>query len=158
MALRLIGAFEVPVVDAAVEREVLKDLEISVKLALRDWLKAVSGRVPIWTGMARASLFAVAQLSGGHLLLSPLKGPSRIALGKSLGTATLETRGKEVIFTFSSDVLHYAIQENQNVGISKSAPWRSLKAGEEAFLVSLRKLLDEQLPKQISFKKRVVKF
>lgn len=111
-----------------------------MKIALRDWLQAVSQRVPVWSGMARSSLFAVAQLAGGNLLLSPLKGASRIAAGRRAGTATIVKEGNSVVFTFSSTVLHYIEQEDSNVGVSRSAPWQSLKAGEDAFVLSISKL------------------
>jgi hypothetical protein len=67
------------------------------------------------------------------LALTPLRAKSRIGVGKGAGRAELKTSGMSVKFTFESDVDHWATQETRNVGISKSAPWRALDAGREAF-------------------------
>lgn len=117
---------------------ITREMEEATRLALQDWLTAVSGRVPLWSGMARGSLYTVARLSGGQLVLAPLRARSRVTLGQLLGKAELQVRPGHVKFEFTSNVRHWEIQETRNVGISKSAPWRALEAGREAFLQSFQ--------------------
>ena len=122
-------------------------IELAMKISLKDWLSTIAGpggRVPLFTGMARASLFKVAQLSGGTLLLSPLKGASRIGMGKQLGTASLRREGDKVVFKFRSTVPHWQNQES-SPGISPSAPWQSLPAAADAFVLRFDEVL--KLPK-----------
>jgi len=110
------------------------------------WLQAVAGpggRVPLWSGMARASLLELSELINGRVVFSPLKGPSRIAEGRSLGTAIQEISESKVQITIETMVPHYSLQERANVGVSKSAPWNSLLAGKLAFLAAIK---DARLP------------
>lgn len=130
-------------------------LEEATRLALRDWLEAVSGRIPLWSGMARGSLFEVAELSGGQLVLTPLRARSRVTLGRVLGSAKLTRRPGVVEVDFQSNVKHWATQETRNVGISKSAPWQALKAGKSAFLKSLRE--NYRPPKDSVLKTKIIK-
>lgn len=110
------------------------------------WLQAVAGsggRVPLWSGMARASLLELSELVSGRVALTPLKGPSRISEGRSLGTATQEISESKVQITIKTMVPHYSLQESANVGVSKSAPWNSLLAGKLAYLEVVK---DARLP------------
>jgi hypothetical protein len=104
----------------------------------RVWLTAVTGRVPLWSGMARASLLELSRLANGKILLSPLKDKSRIPAGESLGSARMLTDFPSYIFEVATQVPHYTLQEFTNVRNatgrgSPSAPWRSFDAGQEAF-------------------------
>lgn len=111
-----------------------------------EWLKAVAGpggRVPLWSSMARASLLELSELISGRIALTPLKGPSRISEGRSLGTATQEISESKVQITIETMVPHYSLQERANVGVSKSAPWNSLLAGKLAYLEVVK---DARLP------------
>ena len=65
------------------------------------WLGAVAGRggrVPVWSGMARASLLELSELINGTVVISPLKGKSRIPEGRALGSAEQEISKSNVIF------------------------------------------------------------
>jgi hypothetical protein len=138
--LKIKAKFEVPVgVNKKIVPAITAEMEEATRLALQDWLQAVSGRVPIWSGMARGSLYEVQQLSGGQLILSPLRAKSRIGRGKNLGSAELKISPEKVEFEFSSRVRHWASQETRNVGVSRSAPWRALEAGNTAFRESFKK-------------------
>ena len=104
------------------------------------WLNATTGRVPVWSGMAKGSLLVLANLIDNSLLITPRRGiKSRIELGELMGTATLdvETPGIATI-TISTEVPHYVIQEFKNVGVSKSAPWLSFEAGATAYRVAVQ--------------------
>lgn len=101
----------------------------------RIWLTAVTGRVPLWSGMARASLLDLSRLVNGKILLSPLKAKSRIPLGESLGTARILSDFPSYIFEVATSVPHYTLQEFTSVRPrgSPTAPWHSFEAGQDAF-------------------------
>ena len=104
------------------------------------WLKAVAGpggRVPLWSGMARASLLELSELINGRVVLTPKKGPSRVSEGRALGTATPEISESKVQIMIETMVPHYSMQES-SPGVSKSAPWNSLLAGRLAFLETVK--------------------
>lgn len=139
-----------------IEKKVTETVEIAMKISLRDWLKVIAGpggRVPLFTGMARASLFKVAQLSGGTLLLSPLRGASRVSMGKALGTASIRREGNKVVFRFRSSVPHWQSQES-SPGLSPSAPWQSLPAAANVFTIRFKDIF--KFP-DLEFKKKILK-
>ncbi len=119
------------------------------------WLNATTGRVPVWSGMAKGSLLVLANLIDSTLLITPVRGvKSRINLGEAMGTAILdiETLGIATI-TISTEVPHYVIQEFQNVGVSKSAPWLSFEAGAAAYKVAVQTIkLPEPFYKPVNIK------
>lgn len=98
----------------------------------REWLTAVTGRVPLWSGMARASLLSVSRVANGNVVLSPLRAKSRVPKGERLGDAEIKIRTPIYEFTASTRVPHYVSQEERNVGVSTSAPWKSFVAGDSA--------------------------
>jgi hypothetical protein len=122
------------------------------------WVEATTGRVPLWSGMARASLLKISALANGTVVLSPLLGKSRIPEGRRLGHATLTTDFPVYRFEVTTTVPHYVIQETKNVRArtgrgSPSAPWRSFDAGREAFTEFVRSV---GLP-PVVFEKKVIK-
>jgi hypothetical protein len=103
------------------------------------WIQVIagpSGRVPLWSGMARASLLEVSQLVNSQIVISPLKAPSRVQEGAQLGTATQTIRSNLYQIEITTDVEHWNIQEYHKVkrGGSPSAPWQSLQFAAAAFL------------------------
>lgn len=110
---------------------------------IKVWLQVVAGsggRVPLWSGMARASLLEIAELVNGRLILSPLRSKSRITQGRSLGTATQLIDNGKVMVTIETNVKHYNLQEYQRAkkGGSPSAPWFSRAAGLAAYRESIQ--------------------
>lgn len=115
----------------------------SLHQGIRIWLTAVTGRVPLWSGMARAALLQISRLVNGKIVLSPLQGPSRIPQGESLGSGKVTTSFPKYNFEVTVEVEHYVIQEDTNVRAktgrgSPSAPWRSFDAGQVAFQAYIR--------------------
>ncbi len=109
----------------------------NVEEAARSWLTAVTGRVPIWSGMSQGSLLVLSKLVNGQLVVVPKDGIiSRIADGKALGTAFQVYTNDRVEIHIITNVPHYNLQEFQKApkGGSPSAPWRSLDAGKLAYL------------------------
>ncbi|KKL52037.1 hypothetical protein LCGC14_2289490 [marine sediment metagenome] len=115
-----------------------------LKLAANAWLTGTGGRVPVWSGMARGSLLELNELINGTIVIAPLRVPSRISQGRSLGTAIPESSSELAQITITTNVEHYNIQEHSKVasGGSPSAPWKSFEAGAVAFkaAASLAKL------------------
>ncbi len=105
-------------------------LTLKLHEVAKAWLRGVTGRVPVWSGMARGSLLSLVDLINGSLLITPKSGvPSRIPEGELLGSAVPEYGPTDYKITISTKVPHYVTQEYKNVGVSKSAPWLSFAAG-----------------------------
>ena len=111
--------------------------------AARRWVEAATGRVPIWSGMARASLRPITKLVNGIIILSPLQAKSRIPQGERLGNASLIARFPKYELTISTTVEHFVIQDEHRVrrGGSPSAPWKSFDAGNAAFRALLSEIV-----------------
>lgn len=123
------------------EEHLVQELHRAVKV----WLQVVAGsggRVPLWSGMARASLLELSQLIDGRVILSPLKAKSRIAQGQQLGTAVQTIDNFRIIIEIETDVPHYSLQEYRKAshGGSPTAPWQSRAAGLVAFRQALETL------------------
>ena len=113
-----------------------------LQLVAKAWLAGTSGRVPIWSGMAAGSLLELSELVNGTLVVAPLRVPSRIPLGRSLGTAIPELTPTSAKITITTNVEHYNLQEHRRVksGGSPSAPWKSLEAGAEAYREAVKEV------------------
>lgn len=150
--MRFTGQFVTAKLDINAYKRVLTDyLRAKLKEATSKWLIATTGRVPVWSGMARGSLLEVAEFSQTTLVISPKDGvKSRIPLGRALGTAEPTENLDDFKIEIETSVPHYVSQEVRNVGVSKSAPWRSFDAGQEAAKEVLGSTI---LPKPILKKK-----
>ena len=112
------------------KRQFHKEMVDNLKAATKAWLSAATGKVPVWSGMALASLFEVYATIGGGLVITPRSGvKSRVAQGMSLGSAQVEHGPDIYSILIKTSVKHYVLQEEQDVGISPSAPWQSFPAG-----------------------------
>ncbi len=130
------GTFVGAKLDLQGYKSILQDhLWRELKLAANAWLTGTEGRVPVWSGMAKGSLLELSELIDGTLVISPLRAPSRISSGRSLGTAIPESTPTLAQITITTDVEHYNLQERSKAakGGSPSAPWKSFAAGAEAF-------------------------
>lgn len=120
--------------------------EIQLNELTRSWITAVTGRVPVWSGMAQASLLSVVELVNSQLVITPKSGvSSRILQGKTLGSAEKNITSSDFTITITTDVPHYSHQEYHRSpkGGSPSAPWRSQLAGKNAFELAAKNV---QLP------------
>ena len=143
--MKFTGHFTGPQLDLkAWKAELRTYLEPKLNEYVREWLRAVTGRVPVWSGMSQASLLAISEMVGGRLVISP-KVKSRIPQGRALGTATPNIIETAFTITVITKVPHYTHQEYRKSprGGSPSAPWFSLFAGAEAFRAIAQ---DVQLP------------
>lgn len=115
---------------AALDAEMQQTLEKGA----REWVAAATGRVPIWSGMARASLRPISKLANGNIVISPLMAKSRIPEGERLGSAELTARFPEYKLSIATSVTHFVIQDTTRVrrGGSPRAPWNAFAAGNAA--------------------------
>lgn len=124
---------------AAYQKQLDKFLKQKLHEIASAWLEGVTGRVPVWSGMARGSLLELVDLINGRLLITPKKGvKSRIPEGRALGEAKPKYGPTEYTITIRTKVPHYVKQEYENVGVSKSAPWLSFEAGNARALEIIR--------------------
>ncbi|MFA5758220.1 MAG: hypothetical protein WC942_02445 [Clostridia bacterium] len=131
--MKFTGTFTTATIDLTKTERMIKEyLDTKIKEAASAWLDGVSGQVPVWSGMSQGSLLELVELIGGTLVITPSgNAPNRILRGKNQGSAILNTDWADYSITIITDVAHYNLQEYTNVGVSKSAPWHSLKAGKE---------------------------
>ena len=148
--MKFTGTFVGIKLDLLLYQQQLQDYLVEIlHEGAKAWLMAVAGRggrVPLWSGMARASLLELSELIDGTVVLSPLKAPSRVPQGRFLGTATQEISKSNVQITIETSVPHYTLQEYQRAkqGGSPRAPWQSLIAGAVAFQLATK---NAKLPK-----------
>lgn len=153
--MKFTGSFTTASINVNSYKRLLKTyLENRIKEIANVWLAGVTGRVPIWSGMSQGSLLELSELINGGLVIIPKAGVrSRIELGRRYGEATIHTEISDFNITIVTDVSHYNVQEFTNVGVSKSAPWRSLEAGKELARDEMSKT---RLPKPILKTKKVL--
>ncbi len=112
------------------KRQFHKEMIDNLKKATKAWLSAATGQVPVWSGMALASLYDVYATIGGGLIVTPRSNvKSRVAQGMALGSAQVQHGPDIYSILIRTSVKHYVLQDEQNVGISPSAPWQSFPAG-----------------------------
>ncbi len=136
----------------AYQRLLEAHLKNELRRVTKEWLRAVTGRVPVWSGMAQASLQNVATEIGTSLVISP-GHKSRVGLGTPMGTVNARYGPTDFTITISTRVPHYVLQESRNVGVSKSAPWQSFEAGAIAYLKAAQSVrLPQPVIKPITIK------
>jgi len=112
--------------------------------AASSWIEGPIDLVPVWSGMALGSMLKAAMILGIDIEIIPneksLEG-NRISLGEALGIAELDlgTTGS-VSLTIGTQVSHYILQEFENVGVSKSAPWGSFAHARELYLARIKRM------------------
>ena len=136
--MKFTGHFTGARLDLSAYRRLLQThLKAELQRVTKEWLRAVTGRVPVWSGMAQASLQSVAIEIGTSLVVMP-GHKSRVSLGTPMGTVTPNYGPNDFTITISTRVPHYVLQETKNVGVSKSAPWQSFDAGATAYLKAVQ--------------------
>ncbi len=156
--MKFTGRFTGLKLDLQAWKNQLRDyLEPKLHEFVKVWIEAVTGRVPVWSGMARASLLEASELVGGTVVIHPKGGvKSRIPQGRALGTAEPKITEHDFIITIITKVPHYTYQEYNKPtrGGSPSAPWFSQIAGATAF----RKVAKDVILPPVIFKPFVVTF
>jgi hypothetical protein len=133
-----------------------KAIDVQVRQAAREWLRAVIHEVPVYSGQARASLLPLSRYLRVALPIEPTEAgqkryPGGITKGSVQGQFDFSSEGYVSRFSFSTTVPHFLINEF-NVGLGQPplihpTPWKSMEYGKIAFQAYLRENLKKKLPR-----------
>ena len=138
-----------------------KIMEVEMKRAAGEWLRAVLVKVPVWTGMSQGSFKPLAAYIRYKFDIVPVvtrKGMSP-DIGAQQSTFVFEKVNNVYSFRFTEKVAHYTINEFYNANVTGDpeqpsglhlitpGPYLSFNAGELAFQAYMSKVLPERLPK-----------
>jgi hypothetical protein len=146
-------------------KAVLETLQTQSRQAARAWLRAVILKVPTWTGEARGSLKPLGSFLNVAIPISPSTSRQAQAAmaaghtaeaGTAQGNFQFKIEGEaRVIFIFSTDVVHYLINEfydvSEHIHLIDPVPWYSLRAGKAAYKEYLTTNLKAKIPKLKSY-------
>lgn len=121
-----------------------------VRQGMRDFLRATMFRVPVYTGMARASLRPLGAFLRVAIPIAPIavrKGYS-IAEGERQGAFAVRSDKWTYSITLSISVLHYFMNEffHSDLPLTHPTPWGSTTEGEAAFRRYMQANLRKRLP------------
>ena len=149
-----------------------------IRKAGQAFVQEIYNNVPVWSGMALASIKPLARAVRFGLVVTPREGaPDRRALGESLGnTHPLEinqisgTADMYFSFNWSSNVLHFNIHDQRDMVLKNpkagrtmtnkriSPAWRAVEKAQEAAeaviddgMASVPKPTDYMVRRQITF-------
>lgn len=138
--------------------QLLKDVDTQMEEALHEGAKSfcrvAMPKIPVWSGMARGSVSALADWLGLHYAtIVPViykrnkrkadpRVINRVDEGKTMVSEEpyIFKKGKEWIFRFSSKVDHLEYLDI-NAGRSPTAPWHSFDAGLRAMANKVREYI-----------------
>ena len=143
--ISMIAEFKLLTLDSiGINQEFNKQLTELLHNASRAFVKSAYGRVPVYTGMSRASFQPLASFLGLSLIINPkiprVKGGAYtkdIASGYAKGSFEFKYGPTVYMMIFRSTVFHYWINENFNVPslhLKQATPWNSLTTGAMAFI------------------------
>lgn len=156
----------------AFTKALAESLETQNRQAARAWLRAVIIKVPTWTGEARGSLRPLGQFLRVAIPIVPsnskwaqraIEQGHTAEAGEAKGRFEFKNEGgKRFVFVFSSDVVHYLINEFYNVKppihLITLSPWFSFRAGKLAYKKYLNENLKEKIPKIKSFQTSEIRY
>jgi len=133
-------------------------LQQKIRQAAREFIRATFPLVPVWSGMARASLLPLANILHVYMPISPvIDVPNRVLEGVALAITDYFQKTKfGYIFKVGTNVKHYNINEQMNVNpfgfhLKHPGPWNSFDAGEAAAKKYLKENLSKNCPKVFDF-------
>lgn len=146
-------------------KALVEALEVQNRQAARAWLRTVITKVPVWTGEARGSLRPLGQFLRVAVPISPssskwaqkaIREGHTAEAGAAQGQFEFKVEaGRRLLFVFSSDVVHYLINEYYDVSdkihLINEVPWYSIKAGNAAYKQYLATNLKDKIPKLKSY-------
>lgn len=133
-----------------------KAVEVQVRQAAREWLRAVIIEVPVYSGQAASSLVPLSQYLRIAIDTSPTENARERkldgrSLGRSQGHYSFDHTDTIYTFSFSTEVPHYLINEfNTGLGqppLIHPTPWKSMTYGKIAFQNYLKSNLKDKIPK-----------
>jgi hypothetical protein len=128
-------------------------LQVQLRQAAREWLRAVIPRVPVYTGTARASLKPLGRFLRVAVPIRPVA--SRPGMGQFAGESQgiFEFKNERFVYTFTigTGVRHYVTNEFYDVRPKihlqhEPIPWQSHAAGQAAFLRYVNSTIPKRMP------------
>ena len=134
-------------------------LQVQVRQATREFVRAVIIEVPVYTGMARGSLKPIARIVNVAVPISPIakgRNDKNIAKGESHGHVEFVDKGLEQGVLISITLAHYLTNEfltgqPDQKQLIHPTPWKSFEAGKRAYKRYLRENLVKRMPRIASF-------
>lgn len=125
-----------------------------IREAAREWLRAIlvsvpsRGGFPVETGAAKSTLQPLGRFLRVAVPISPTKPVRANDYEHRWGASDFSITSKnfEYEFSWSTDLLHYYLNEFFSISTVASSPWHSLEAGEAAFLSYVEEALERRLP------------
>lgn len=123
-----------------------KQYEKAFRDALQAYVTAMTNAIPVYSGESKASFTEAARLVGVPLFVIPAAGVrSKIAEGRSQGTANLTLSRASFSFSITSDVLQLRINDEFNAAslhpnfqsLKNPGPYNLNALGEAAFREAL---------------------
>ena len=157
--LRAEGVVSFPKFDVNKFTKTLNEtVETQMRMAAREWLRAVVPLVPVYTGTAKGTLRPLGQFLRVAVPIKPLK--SRKGLGPEVGaTASSFEFGRQGnTFTFKwNHTINYAIinefysRPNPPFRLTNPTPWNAIVAGNAAWDAYVKTTLPKKVPKLADF-------
>jgi hypothetical protein len=129
-----------------------------IREAARQWLKAVltsvpeRGGFPVLTGAAKSTLVPLGRVLRVAVPVRPVPAKGRNVVvdrradGIQSQQFTLTSKNFEYEFSWSTDLLHYYLNETFPMLQVKYTPWESVKQGNAAFITFLEAAIQRRLP------------
>jgi len=136
-----------------------KALEVQMRQASREFLRAVIVRVPVYTGMARGSLVPLGRFLRVAVPINPDPGAKKHpnknpAAGAAASSFKFTNEGGfNPRLRLDIGVLHFELNEFRpsTLPLRHPTPWHSFEAGREAFKAYLRENLTKKVPRVKKF-------
>lgn len=130
-------------------------LQTQLRMAAREWLRAVIPRVPVYTGMSRGTLQPLGQFLRVAVPISPVASRPGYSIegGAAASSFSFTKEGAYYYFTWNNEVLQYQINEFHRVPLPlrHPTPWRSLDAGRRAFDAYVKNTIPKRIPRVNDF-------
>ena len=141
--MRFVGVLKAPRLDPRYRDQLDEELNKWLIRGAAEWLNAVTGIVPVWSGAAQSTFKHLADSIGYQLMISP-RVKSRTALGRSAGEGGLDIDKKKgrYFFHYSTSLRHLIFNEfNSNphadpavfADLIHPIPYKFQLAGQKAF-------------------------
>ena len=143
--MRLSATYNVPAYKRFLSQQKSKN-EIAFRAGIAAQVTAITEAVPVFSGESRASFTEAARLARVPLFVIPVPGvKSKVAEGRSQGTARLTLSAKTFSFEIDSSVLQLRINDefdatvlHPNFRLKKPGPYNLNTIGNEAFLTETK--------------------
>lgn len=147
--------FDLKFDDKGFRKSVDAAMQTQLRMAAREWLRAVIPHVPVYTGMSRGTLQPLGRFLNVAIPIRPVavrKGYS-IETGAAASSFSFTKEGGSFYFTWTNEVLQYQINEFHRVPLPlrHPTPWRSLTAGQRAFDAYAKNVIPKRIPRVNDF-------